>query len=218
MKIIIVGGGKLGFYLAKTLKDHGHEPTVIEHSPLICADITETLEIPAVCGDGTTIEALVAAGAEQAEALVAVTGRDEQNLVTCQLAKMMFPIARTAAKVNDQQNADLMRELGIDIVVSSTDAIARMIEREVDFSAFKQITTLGQGDAVLHEIMLPPDFAFSGKKLMDIRPPEESVIVAIERRHEIIIPRGNTVIHAGDKLIMLVKGEELEAVKRKLKL
>jgi trk system potassium uptake protein TrkA len=218
MKIVIVGGGKLGFYLAKTLLEHHHEPTVIESDVATCAEVSESLEIPVVCGDGTTIEALKAAGAGEADALVAVTGKDEQNLVTCQLAKMMFPIGRTAAKVNNPKNADIMRKLGIDIVVSSTDTIARLIEWEVDFSGLKHIATLGQGEATLHEIVLPSDYALSGRKLSDIRPPEQSVIVAVERRHEMIIPRGNTEIMAGDKLIVLVKGDGLDAVYKKLKL
>jgi trk system potassium uptake protein TrkA len=130
----------------------------------------------------------------------------------------MFPIGRTAAKVNNPKNADIMRKLGIDIVVSSTDTIARLIEWEVDFSGLKHIATLGQGEATLHEIVLPSDYALSGRKLSDIRPPEQSVIVAVERRHEMIIPRGNTEIMAGDKLIVLVKGDGLDAVYKKLKL
>ena len=218
MNIVIVGGGKLGFYLAKTLLEHHHETTVIESDSAVCSEILESLEIPVICGDGTTSEALRAAGADTADVLVAVTGKDEQNLITCQLAKMMFPIKRTAAKVNNPKNADIMRKLGIDIVVSSTDAIARMIEWEVDLSGFKHIATLGQGEANLHEIMLPNDFAYSGRKLSDIRPPEQSVIVAVERRHEVIIPRGNTEIFAGDKLVVMVKGDGLEAVRKKLKL
>lgn len=218
MKIVIVGGGKLGFYLTKTLLEHHHEPTVIESDSEVCSEILESLEVPVICGDGTTSEALRAAGADTADVLVAVTGKDEQNLVTCQLAKMMFPIKRTAAKVNNPKNAAIMRQLGIDIVVSSTDTIARLIEWEVDLSGFKHIATLGQGEATLHEIMLPANFAFSGRKLSDIRPPEQSVIVAVERRHEVIIPRGNTEIMAGDKLVVLTKGDGLEAIRKKLKL
>ncbi len=218
MKIIIVGGGKLGFYLAKTLLEHHHEPVIIEADQEICSEILESLEIPVVCGDGTTAEAMRAAGAEEADVLVAVTGRDEQNLVACQLAKMTFPLRKTAAKVNNPKNAELMRRLGIDIVVSSTDAIARLIEWEVDLSGFKYITSLGQGEATLHEIVLPGDFAYSGRKLSEIRLPEQSVLVAVERQHEIIIPRGNTVLNAGDKLILLTKGDILGKVRDKLKL
>ena len=218
MKIVIVGGGKLGFYLAKTLLEHHHEPVIIESDQETCSEVLEGLEIPVVCGDGTTAEAMKAAGTEEADAFVAVTGRDEQNLVACQLAKMSFPVKKTAAKVNNPKNASLMRRLGIDIVVSSTDAIARLIEWEVDLSGFKYITSLGQGEASLHEIVLPDDFAYSGKKLSELRLPEQSVLVAIERAYEVLIPRGNTQLLSGDKLILLTKGDTLEKVRDKLKL
>ena len=218
MKIVIVGGGKLGFYLAKTLLEHHHEPVIIESDQETCSEVLEGLEIPVVCGDGTTVEAMRAAGAEEADVFVAVTGRDEQNLVACQLAKISFPVKKTAAKVNNPKNASLMRRLGIDIVVSSTDAIARLIEWEVDLSGFKYITSLGQGEASLHEIVLPGDFACSGKKLSELRLPEQSVLVAIERAHEVLIPRGNTQLLSGDKLILLTKGDTLEKVRDKLKL
>lgn len=218
MNIVIIGGGKLGFYLAKTLIEHQHQPVVIEADAQTCAEISASLEIPVVCGDGTTSEALRAAEADKADVLVAVTGKDEQNLVACQLARMTFPIKRTAAKVNNPKNAAIMRQLGIDIVISSTDAIARLIEWEVDLSGFKYITSLGQGEATLHEIMLPADFAYSGRKLSEFRLPEQSVLVAVERQHEVIIPRGNTEIIAGDKLVVLVKGDVLDKVRDKLKL
>ncbi len=218
MKIIIVGGGKLGFYLAKTLIEHKHHPVLIEADAETCSEISAGLEIPVVCGDGTTAEALRAAGAEDADVVVAVTGKDEQNLVACQLARMTFPVKRTAAKVNNPKNAEIMRKLGIDIVISSTDAIARLIEWEVDLSGFKYITSLGQGEVTLHEIMLPMDFAYSGRKLSEVKLPEQSVLVAVERRHEVIIPRGNTEIISGDKLIVLVKGDVLDKVRDRLKL
>ena len=161
------------------------------------------LQIPVICGDGTTSEALRAAGAETADVIVAVTGKDEHNLVACQLAKMMFPVKKTIAKVNNPKNAPIMRQLGIDVVISSTDAIARQIEWEVDLSGFKYIAALGQGEATLHEIMLPENFAYSG---------------AVERQFEVVIPRGNTQIFAGDKLVVLVKGNELDLVRDRLKL
>lgn len=218
MKIVIVGGGKLGFYLAKTLLEHHHEPVIIESDQETCSEILEGLEIPVICGDGTTAEAMKAAETEEADVFVAVTGRDEQNLLACQLAKMSFPVKKTAAKVNNPKNASLMRRLGIDIVVSSTDAIARLIEWEVDLSGFKYITSLGQGEATLHEIVLPDDFAYSGKKLSELRLPEQSVLVAVERAYEVLIPRGNTQLLSGDKLILLTKGDTLEKVRDKLKL
>lgn len=218
MKIIIVGGGKIGYYLARTLIEHGHEPTLVERAKLVSTYLADELDIPVVNGDGTMIDCLTAAGAKNADALVAVTGEDEQNLVSCQLARMVFGIKRTVAKVNNPKNTGVMRQLGIDITVSATDNIARLIEREVDLTAIKQVVSLNQGEASLSEVMLPEDYRYDGSKLTDIRLPDQSVIVSIERGGEVIIPRGNTKILSGDKLLIMAKNAVLHKVKEKLKI
>lgn len=217
MKIVIVGGGKIGYYLARTLIEHGHEPTLVERDRDVSTQLADDLDIPVIYGDGTTIDVLVAAGIRQADALVAVTGADEQNLVACQLAKM-FEVKRTAAKVNNPKNTGVLRQLGIDITVSATDNIARLLEREVDLTAIKQVVSLNQGEASLSEVTLPEDYRYDNSKLIDIRLPDQSVIVSIERGGEVIIPRGNTKIYSGDKLLIMAKNAVLHKVMEKLRL
>ncbi len=218
MKIIIVGGGKVGFYLAKSLIEHDHEPIIIEIDKEQCTFLADNLDIPIVNGDGTTIDILVTAGIEHAEVLVAVAGHDEANLIACQLAKMKFGIKRTIAKVNNPKNAEVMKKLGIDITVSSTDSITSLIEREVNFSRIRQLVPLDQGHSSLNEIFLPDDFKYNGKKLVDIKMPDQSIIVSIERNGEFIIPRGNTCVYSGDKLLLMAKNSVLYDIKEKLKL
>lgn len=218
MKIVIIGGGTVGFYLAKALLEHNHEPSIIESNKTVCTRLANNLDIPIIVGDGTTIEALQEAGAAQADALIAVAGRDEINLIACQLARFEFHIRRTIAKANNPKNAEVMRTLGVDIAVSSIDAITRLMEREVDMSAIKQLVSLNQGEASICEIQLPDDFRYSGKKLMDIKFPEESVVVSVERSGQMLIPRGNTLIFSGDKLLILAQNDALHSVKEKLKL
>lgn len=218
MKILIVGGGTVGFYLAKTLMEHGHDPVIIESNRSVCARLANNLDIPIILGDGTSVETLQEAGAETADALIAVSGRDEINLIACQLARAEFHIRRTVAKANNPKNADVMRTLGVDIAVSSVDAITRMLEQEVDMSRIKRLVSLNQGEASICEIQLPDDFKFSGKKLMDIRFPDESIIVSVERGGKMLIPRGNTLIFSGDKLLILAQNDALHLVKEKLRL
>ena len=218
MKIVIVGGGTVGSYLAKALQEHSHEPTVIESRKEACARLANDLDIPVILGDGTTIESLQEAGADKADALIAVSGRDEINLIACQLGRLEFHIRRTIAKANNPKNADVMRTLGVDIAVSSIDAITRLMEREVDMSTIKHLISLNQGEASIFEIVLPNDFKYSGKKLSDIRFPEQMVIVSVERSGELLIPRGNTLIFSGDKMLILAKDSALHEVKEKLRL
>jgi len=127
MTVIVVGGGKVGFYLARTLMEHGHKPRIIEESKETCARIANDLDIPIFCGDGSTIEALQNAGIEEADALISVTGKDENNLIACQLAKKEFHVKRTVARVNNPKNMSIMKQLGVDIPISSTDNIARLL-------------------------------------------------------------------------------------------
>lgn len=142
MKICIIGGGKVGFYLAKSLLEHGHEPVVIERQQRYCEKLADTLDIPVICGDGTTLEALEAAGCAGCAAFVAVSGNDETNLIACQLAKKVFGLPKTVARVNNPRNTEVLRRLGVDIPVSSTDNLGRLLEREVETDRIRQLLSM----------------------------------------------------------------------------
>lgn len=181
MNVIVVGGGKVGYYLTKTLMEHGHGPHLIENSRYLCKQLANDLDVPVFHGDGTTIEALEAVGTGEADALIAVTGHDQDNLIACQLAKRKFGVERTVARVNNPKNAAVMKQLGVDIPISSTDNIARLLEREVDTAAIKQLLALNRGQASLSELQMPARYKRHGVKLMDLDLPAESVIVTITR-------------------------------------
>lgn len=214
MNVIVVGGGKVGFYLAKTLIEHGHKPVIIERCKHTCTMLANQLDIPIILGDGSLIETLKSAQIEHADTLIAVTGKDEDNLITCQLAKKLFKVKRTVARVNNPKNAEVLKQLGVDIPVSSTDHIARLIEREIDTSAIRQLIALERGEASLSEMCIPHSFKHHGVKLSDLRLPEESVIVSITRDGNLIIPRGNTQVLSDDKIIIIAKNKVLHEIGR----
>ena len=120
MRVCIVGGGKVGYYLAKTLLEHGHTPVLIEDDPAMCRKVADSLDLTVVCGDGTFAEVQESADVAHCSAMVAVTGRDEDNLIVCQLAKQVFKVKRTVARVNNPKNAAVLKKLGVDIAVSAT--------------------------------------------------------------------------------------------------
>lgn len=203
MKVIVVGAGKVGYYLTKTLLEHGHSPIVIEEDIALCTHISDDLNVKCICGDGSTIDCLEAAEAETAQSLVTVTGSDEANLIACQIAKKVFGIKKTVARVNNPKNLTVMKKLGVDIPISSTDSIARQLEREVDISSIRQVMALNRGQASISEITLPEDSAMDGVRISDIKLPEECVIISITRGGELIIPRGKTCIASGDVIMVL---------------
>ena len=92
MKVIVVGGGKIGFYLTQTLLEHGHEPVLIEKDPDVCLRVANSLDLPVIQGDGTVLDTLENAGIRDCDALIGVSGQDESNLVACQLAKRYFGV------------------------------------------------------------------------------------------------------------------------------
>ena len=114
MNVIVIGGGKVGFYLCKTLLEHGHQPLIIEKNKRTCEYASNQLDIPTINADGSTIEALTAANASRSDAVIAVTGLDQDNLISCQLAKEIFHVPKTVARVNNPKNAAVMKKLGVE--------------------------------------------------------------------------------------------------------
>ena len=108
MKVVVVGAGKVGFYLAKTLLRHGHQPLVIENDPAGCRRTADELGIPVTCGDGSMADTLRAAGAQGADAIVTATGADQTNLIACQTARRVFGVKRTLSRVHDPGNLEVM--------------------------------------------------------------------------------------------------------------
>lgn len=218
MHVCIVGAGKVGYYLAKTLLEHGHDPVVIEQDPQACRRIANGLDIHVISGDGTSVNILKTAGCDQCHSLIAVTGQDEDNLIACQLAKRVFHCKRTVARVNNPRNAHVLKKLGVDIAVSSTDNIVRILEREVETTAIRHLLNLAGGTASLVEIALPDNFRYHGRTLLDIPIPEDFNIVSITRDGELLIPRGQTILRSGDKLVCVTLDAALHTVVREWRL
>lgn len=213
-----MGGGKVGYYLVRTLIEHDHEPTVIETNRLVCEKIANEMDIPIICGDAARLEILENADIAHSDALVSVTGSDETNLIVCQLAKKKFGVPKTVAKSNNPKNVAVMEALGIDNVINSTDRIASLIEREVDTSHIKQVLSLNNGEVTLFEVELPQDYVYEGKMLMDIKLPVLFNIVSITRKGCMIIPRGQSMLKSGDKLLVISETNAVRELKSALKI
>ncbi|MBQ8613026.1 MAG: TrkA family potassium uptake protein [Ruminiclostridium sp.] len=217
-KIIITGGGRVGYYLAKTLCESSYDVVLIESSKDECRKIADSLDIPVIWGDGTCASVMEKAGVRDADVFVAVTGKDENNLIACQTAKKLYNVPKTVAKANNPKNVENIRILGADIVISATESIIRLLEREVDHSAIKELLPLDNGSAAVYQIELPENFAYSGKEIADITLPESCNIISITRGGRLIIPRGKTKLLAEDKLLIVSEESSVADVRRALKL
>jgi len=217
MFLIIVGGGKVGYYLAKTLSELKHKVTVIESNRELCLNIANTtsnLDVNVINGDGTSINYLIDAEIETADALIAVTGRDQDNLVACQIAKLKFNVEKTIARVNNPKNIRIFETLGVSTAVSSTASIVDIIEKEVFISGLKSLVTIG--NISVNEIKLLSSYNSINKKIKDIKFPEDCIIISIIRNNEIIIPSGSTTLLPGDEVFTVSKKGSEEKIENVL--
>lgn len=201
MYIVIAGGGKLGFYLVKTLLPYKHKIAVIERQKDLCEKVANQLNVCVVNGDGTNIEHLTECRVSEADVFIAVTGRDEENLIACQLAKRKFGVARTIARVNNPKNITVFQKLGVDIAVSSTSIIADLIEQEVDYTGMKTLMKLKDGKITLSELLITQNSPVKNKSLKEINIPKDCILISVIRDTSVMIPNGNTFLLVGDYII-----------------
>jgi len=215
MFIIIVGGGKVGYYLAKTLAQLKYKITVLETNRELCMNIvnaTSDLGVNVINGDGTNMNFLKDADIESADALIAVTGRDQDNLIACQIAKKEFNIKKTIARVNNPKNIKIFEKLGVDFAISSTATIVDIIEKEVFISDLKSVMTVG--NLIVNEIKLKPGFHSINKKVKDLKLPKDCILISIIRDNNVMIPNGSSVLMPEDEIIAVSKkGDEIKLEK-----
>lgn len=203
MYIIIIGAGKVGYFLAKRLCQGKHTVSIVDKDRVICEETAKELEVLVINGDGCDPKILEEAGIKRADVLAAVTGDDEDNLIICQLAKETFHLQRTVGRVNNPDNEHTFSELGIDVPVDSTKIIAKIIEEEVSFSDFVNLMSFKRGKLAIVRVDLPADSPVINKEVKDITMPLDAVLVSIVRGEEVILPKGNTVLKPGDDVIAL---------------
>ena len=208
MYIVIVGGGRVGYYLARALLDEGHEVLIIEKNASFCDIINEEMGSVCVRGDGCEASTLADVGTGRADMLVAVTGHDEDNLVACQVAKYKFNVPRTVARIRNPQNEVIFKKLGVDVTVSTTNIILEVIEKEVPTHPLTHLLTLGDKGLEIVEVRIPPASTTIGKLVKELSLPEGSKLaLLIPRNRKPRIPTPATEIREGDQIIALTTPE-----------
>ncbi len=218
MYIIVIGGGKVGYYLAKALLDEGHEILVVEkdaaRTEFICG------ELGSVClrGDGCEVATLTEVGTGRADMFIAVTGDDEDNLVACQVAKHKFNVPRTIARISNPRNETIFKKLGIDITVSSTNIILESIEEAVPTHPLTHLLDIGDKGLEIVEIKIPPEATTIGKKIKELSLPAGSVLsLVIRKQQKPHVPTASTVLQAEDQIIAATTPESEEDLRTALR-
>lgn len=215
MYIVIVGGGKVGRHLAHEVVSDGHTCTLIEESPERCSMLEDTLAgVRVICGDGDEPYVLDDAEVGRADALVAATGHDEDNLVVCLLGKMEYEAPFTVARINNPANQWLFTErFGVDVPVSNT-AIMTEVLKKVSLGDIVTLLRLQADNMAIDEIVLPESSPAVGKTLAELPMPGCGQVMVLVRRGEVVVPRGDTVLEAQDELLILAKCEDDAALRK----
>lgn len=219
MRVLIIGAGKVGTYIATDLSAAGHEVVVVERS----RDRMERLRarddlarVEWIVADACEVTQLATAEPERADVFVAVTGDDEDNLVTSLLAKQEFGVPRVLARVNHPSNEWLFNsDWGIDLAVSAPHLLAGLVQEAVTVGSVVRLLDLAE-NAQLVEVTLGDDSPVIGRPISEIDFPRDSSVVAILRSGAVVVPRGDTTFHAGDEVLVIVTHDAHAGVRRVL--
>ncbi len=214
MYIIVVGGGRLGYYLTQALLDEGHEVLLIEKDATVCETIAGEMGSVCLRGDGCEAATLAEAGTGRADMFIAVTGDDEDNLVACQVAKYKFKVPRTIARVRNPKNEPIFKKLGIDVTVSSTNIILEHIQTEVPTHTLTHLLSITDKGLEVVQVKIPPEATTVGKTIKELSlPPGSTLSLIIRKEHKPIIPKANTILQAEDQIIAVTTPESEETLR-----
>jgi trk system potassium uptake protein TrkA len=215
MYIVVVGGGKVGYYLAKELLEAGHELVNLEKNAGRARQIADELGSIVLNRDGCEGKYLAEAGANRASIICAVTGDDDDNLVVCQMAKHHFDVPRTIARVNNPRNEDLFHHLGVDEIISPTRMALASIEQDIPVHELLHLAQLKGGEMELVEAQIAEGSPALGRRPEDINLPEGSSLFLVLRDNNVQPVRPDTVFQVGDKVLAVAKGVTGEDVLRR---
>jgi trk system potassium uptake protein TrkA len=206
MNVVIVGGGRVGAYLAALLLASGHRVTVIEASEAELTRLRRDLPPEVVrLGSGTDPAALEAAGIRQAQVVAAVTGLDETNLVVAGLARFAFGAPRTIARVNDPGHAWLFTPaMGVDVALNQAELLGHLIAEEMSLGDMLTLLKLRKGQYALVEERVHPLAAATDRPLGDLALPAECALAAVIRGGRLLIPRADLVLRPADEVLAVV--------------
>ncbi len=218
MKIIIIGNGKVGFALAQTLSQEGHDITIVDQNISALQRSEGTLDVMCMEGNGASISVLIEAGARSADLVIAVTSHDETNLVCCLIAKKLGA-GHTVARVRNtdyRRDAEMLkREIGLDMVINPDRAAAQEIAHILSFPQAFSAEPFARGIISMIGVQLTEEDTICGKPLKEQRQRQAEVLFcAAERQGEYLIPNGEYTPSSGDKLYMVGSNRELQKMLR----
>lgn len=207
MNTLIIGGGKIVYFLAKAFFSKGYSVTIINRKKEECSALARKLKATIIFGNATDPQILQEAHTSSMNTVLAVTPNDEDNLIICQLATLNFGVKKTLALVNDPDNEEVFQQLGVTTAFSTTRMISSLIEQRAGLEEIVGLFSVAEGKVNVTEIVLTKNSPVLGKSLTEINLPENCLIACIVRDNEPVIPRGGTTLYANDRLVLVTLPE-----------
>ncbi|MGF1479706.1 MAG: NAD-binding protein [Cyanophyceae cyanobacterium] len=216
MRIILIGSGKLAYFLAKQFASKNYQTTIINSDIDEATLLSRQLKSTVIHGEGSASQTLSEAGAYQADVVLSLTSYDEDNLIACQIAQKEYGVPRTIALVNDPENQEVFEKLGITTAFSATQIIASLIEQQTSSEEIKNLLPIAEGKVNVTEIALQPEHSVIGQTIDDLKLPTGSLVACILRQGEVIVPSGENRLESQDRLVLISQPESYGQLMRLL--
>lgn len=214
MYVVILGAGRVGLALANLLINDGYDITIIDSNEKLCSNASKELDAMIICGSGTELKTLEDANIDEADVFVASTGNDEINLLSCILAKEYGDI-KIIARVGNLDHEEAFKRVGIDEVISPERTAASFIERKISRPNVATLVQVGRGNSEILDMIITND-KIVGKKVSEISPNENFIIISIHTKKGLEIPQPDRVLARGEKISILVKNSSIRKVEKKI--
>ena len=202
MKVVIAGGGKTLYFLCRSFAAKGYEVVVINRDHEECVQLARELKATVVCGDGSDASVLADAGARSADVVLAITPNDQDNLVICQLASLLYEVPKAVALANDPDNAEVFQRLGV-TSFSTTEIVGNLIQQRAALEQITNLLPVGEGRVLVTELVLDSASPVVGQRLADIPLPADALAAVVIRGAEAIVPKGASVLEEGDRVVLV---------------
>ena len=214
MRVVVAGGGMIGGKLVQRLTENKHDVVVLDQRQEVCDALYAQTGVVAVNGSAERIQSLKEAEVAKADVVVAATGSDANNLA-CAILSRSMGVQRVIVRMRDPAYEEAYRLVGVDSILRVTDLLVNQMMTEVEQPKVRKVTMIGEGRAAIYMVIVPREAQIAGREVADIAkdanfPPECIFVATYNQDREIFsIPKGDTVINAGDELFMISTAEHI---------
>ena len=203
MKVILVGSGRILYYLARQFIRKDYDVQIVTPAKQEARELSQHLSRPVLAGDVTDPRILEDAGAFRADVVLALTPNDEDNLAICQIARQMYKVPRTITLVNDPENEEVFHKLKVSVAISATRILSTILEEQAGFEEIGKLISVAEGQVSVAEVVIREDSPAAGLTIESIAMPEEALIGGIIREGRVLIPKGGSQLLGADRLILI---------------